>query len=180
MKADGTGARPVDNSLDVRGRPAWSPDGAWIAVAADQGKGPQVYRVPLDPGPPVLTVEEYSIDPVWSRDGSLIVYAGRQVGYDFPIRSVALAGTPPTYRELKLPRGARVRFLPGRDELVVSKGGNQQGNFWLVNPRNGQERPLTAFGRGFDIGEFDVSPDAIVFDRLTNASDIVLITRPRP
>ena len=179
MNADGTSARPLAESLDVRGRLAWSPDGAWIAVAADQGKGAQVFRVPVDGGSPVLTVEEYSIDPVWSPDGGVLVYAGRQVGYDFPIKAVTVAGAPQTLPELKLPRGAHVRFLPGRGELVVLKGGLQQSNFWLVNLQTGRERPLTAFPPRFGIGQFDVSSDGdeIVFERLEETSDIVLIAR---
>ena len=34
MNTDGTGTRRVAAELDVRGAPAWSPDGQWLAVAA--------------------------------------------------------------------------------------------------------------------------------------------------
>jgi hypothetical protein len=37
MNSDGGGARRVAQQLDVRGAPAWSPDGKWIAIAALQG-----------------------------------------------------------------------------------------------------------------------------------------------
>ncbi|HMG11658.1 MAG TPA: protein kinase, partial [Gemmatimonadaceae bacterium] len=44
--AAGTGARPVAESLDVRGAGSWSPDGKWIAIAARQGAGIRVFKVP--------------------------------------------------------------------------------------------------------------------------------------
>jgi hypothetical protein len=40
----------------------------------------------------------------------------------------------------------------------------------------GREQQLTAFGRGFAIGDFDISRDGreIIFDRTREESDIVL------
>ena len=37
MNTDGTGARRIAEELDVRGAPAWSPDGQWLAIAANSG-----------------------------------------------------------------------------------------------------------------------------------------------
>ena len=44
-----------------------------------------------------------------------------------------------------------------------------------------RERQLTALGRGFTIGDFDISPDGreLLFDRSRDESDIVLIERPK-
>ena len=53
MNEDGTGVRPLAEALDVRGMPAWSPDGRWITVAADVGSGPRLFAVPPDKGAPM-------------------------------------------------------------------------------------------------------------------------------
>jgi len=47
--------------------------------------------------------------------------------------------------------------------------------------KTGRERQLTALGRGFTIGDFDISPDGreLLFDRSRDESDVVLIERPK-
>jgi Tol biopolymer transport system component len=63
----------------------------------------------------------------------------------------------------------------------VLRGEIEHKNFWLVDLDTGAERQLTNFGRDVIIKDFDVSPDGreIVFDRVQENSDIVLIERPR-
>ncbi len=53
-------------------------------------------------------------------------------------------------------------------------------NFSLLVLSTGQLRPLTNFRSGFDLKSFDVSRDGkqILFDRLRNNSDVVLIDLP--
>ena len=53
LSATGANARPVGESLDVRGAPSWSPDGKWIAVAARNGAAVHVFKVPATGGEPV-------------------------------------------------------------------------------------------------------------------------------
>jgi hypothetical protein len=63
------------------------------------------------------------------------------------------------------------------------------GEKWSATPRTqrkrdlktGRERQLTALGRGFTIGDFDISPDGreLIFDRSKDQSDVVLIERPK-
>jgi Periplasmic component of the Tol biopolymer transport system len=81
--ADGSGARRVAETLEVRGTPAWSPDGrgwrspqsGWRAASIqDPGRG----------GTPILLVNEYSIDPTWSPSGKFLVYSGADVGTTSP------------------------------------------------------------------------------------------------
>ncbi len=64
MRADGTAARIVADSLDLHGAPAWAPDGLSIASAAIERGAPRLFRVPVDGGAPSRLVDEYSTDPV--------------------------------------------------------------------------------------------------------------------
>jgi dipeptidyl aminopeptidase/acylaminoacyl peptidase len=81
-----------------------------------------------------------------------------------------------------LSRGARrVAFLGGDDALVTLKGDMSYKELWVRDLMTGRERQLTALGRGFTIGDFDISPDGreVLFDRSRDESDIVLIERPK-
>jgi DNA-binding winged helix-turn-helix (wHTH) protein/dipeptidyl aminopeptidase/acylaminoacyl peptidase len=185
LDPDDASAQVLAPELDVRGAPAWSPDGEWIAVAADRGSGPQLFRVPLDGGSAVPLVDEYSIDPAFSPDGRFLVYRGAESGPSFALRAVTADGAPRPVPSLILPRGAsRFVFVPAGTltagtGLVVLKGELMRKNLWVVDLDNGKERQLTNFGPDFVIGEFDVSADAreIVLDRMREESDVLLIER---
>ena len=53
-------------------------------------------------------------------------------------------------------------------------------DFWLLDLGTGNLRRLTNLRPGFDVRNFDVSPDGrqILFDRFRENSDVVLIERP--
>jgi Tol biopolymer transport system component len=181
MNADGTGARRVAGELDVRGEPAWSPDGRWLAVAANRDGEPRLFKIPVGGGPPVVLVEEYSIDPIWSPSGQFLVYSGADVGMTFPVKAVSADGTPHDLPKLALPRGVRrLAFLGGEDALVIMKGNISHKEFWVVDLKTGRERQLTNLGRAFAISDFDVSADGreIIFDSAREESDIVLFDLP--
>jgi hypothetical protein len=129
---------------------------------------------------PLLVSAEYSVDPVWSPDGGFLVFSGRQLGPGFPVRAVTPEGKPVPIPPLTLMRGDRFRFLPGGAALVLLKREGPRKNFWLFDLQTGSERRLTNFGPEYAIQDFDVSRDGkeIVFDRLKEASDIVLIDLP--
>jgi len=71
-------------------------------------------------------------------------------------------------------------FVRGGHALIVLRGEIEHKDFWFVDLQTGQERRLTSFGRRVIVRDFDVSPDdrEIVFDRLQENSDVVLIARP--
>ena len=178
--ADGSGSRKVAEGLDVRGAPAWSPNGDWIAVGAMRGGVPRLFKVSATKdGPPILIGEEFALDPVWAPSGRFLVYTGPDVGTTFEIRSVNADGTPHRLPTLFLNRGSRRLDFLGPDDfsLVVLKGALSHKEFWVIDLRTGEERALTELGPGPIIGDFDVSPDGrtIVFDRVREESDIVRI-----
>jgi Tol biopolymer transport system component/tRNA A-37 threonylcarbamoyl transferase component Bud32 len=177
MNADGSGARRVAGELDVRGSPSWSPDGQWLAVAANRGGEPQVVKIPLTGGTPVALVKEYSIDPIWAPSGQFLVYSGADVGTTFSVKAVNADATPHQLPNLILTRGARrLAFVGGDAALVFLKGDVTYKDFWLVDLETRRERQLTNLGRRFAIGDFDVSADGreIIFDRARDESDIVV------
>jgi hypothetical protein len=107
MNSDGGGARRVAQQLDVRGAPAWSPDGKWIAIAALQGTEPRLFKITDPEGPAVALTEEYALDPVWSPSGEFLVYTAADVGTVFELRAVGADGAPHAIPKLALTRGSR-------------------------------------------------------------------------
>jgi DNA-binding winged helix-turn-helix (wHTH) protein/Tol biopolymer transport system component len=179
MNSDGSGAHRVAQELDVRGAPAWSPDGKWLAIAALQGTEPRLFKIPEPEGPALKLTDEYALDPAWSPSGSFLVYTTADVGTVFEVRAVGVGGAPRAIPKLTLTRGSRRLAFLGADEqtLVVLQGAQSHKEFWAFDLRSGAGRALTDLGPGPVIGDFDVAPDGrqIVFDRAREESDLVLI-----
>lgn len=180
MNSEGKEVRAVTRSLDLRGNPAWAPDGRSIVCAVLRDGEPRLTSIYLDDSPPSLLVSEYSIDPVWSPDGRYLLYSGADVGTTFPVRAVARDGRPYAIPALILTRGARrAVFGPDADSVVLLRGEVGHKNFWLVNLRTGVERQITDLVADIAIGDFDMSRDghAILFDRTQESSRIAMIER---
>jgi Tol biopolymer transport system component len=183
MRADGTDARIVADSLDLQGAPAWAPDGQSITSAANDHGVPRLFRVPVDGRSPTLFVQEYSVDPAWAPDGRFVVYSGPDIGTTFSVKAVTAEAAAHRLPALTLTRGARhLTFLPGRRALVFLRGEIQHKNLWLIDLETGVERQLTNFTPDFDIHDFDISPDGrdVVLERVHGRSDVVLLDLPRP
>jgi Tol biopolymer transport system component len=171
-------ARVLSESLEVRGAPAWSGDGRSIVVAVNERGEPRLFNVPLDSGAPSPLVSGYSVNPMRSTDGEIIVYADADAGPEFPLKAVTASGADYKLPHIRLPRGTRrVSWTPGRRALVVLQGEMRHNNFWYIDLDTGERRQLTDFGREFTIRDFDVSADGreIVFDRRQENSDLALI-----
>ncbi len=179
--SDGSGGRALAENLEVRGSPSFSPDGKWLAVAAKEGRKVRVFKIPLDGGAPVRLVDSVSTNPVWSPDGTMILYLGTPRGRIAPLQAVAPDGRPHPLPALAVDRlGDSYRFLPDGKQLVVKLGGFRHQDFWLVDLGTGDRRRLTALRPGESLNRFDVFRDGkrIVFERVRENSDVVLIELP--
>jgi Tol biopolymer transport system component len=182
MHADGTSVRIINDSLELEGNLAWSPDGKSITSAADAHGTPHLFRVPVDGGgSPTAIVNEYSIDPAWSPDGSFVLYSGPDIGTTFVLKAVTPQGTAHSLPVLTLTRGARhITFLPGGSAFVFLRGDLEHKNLWQMDLKTGTQRQLTNLPADFHIQNFDLSPDGreLVLERVQERSEIVLLDIP--
>jgi len=77
--------------------------------------------------------------------------------------------------------GERYRFLPNGKSIVYMQGFLPSQDFWLLDLDTKASRALTRLSGGAAMRTFDITPDGkrIVFDRLRENSDIVLIDLAR-
>ena len=185
MAPDGTNARTLAPSIVIqssggRGSADWSPDSAWIIVAGTDAAGAGLFKIPVDGQSPVRLVSGQVVNPVWSPDGTLIVYGGPVVGGRVPLLGVRPNGTPFDLPDLRTGIGGGHRFLPdGKGLVYLSR--TQSRDFWLLDLTTNRTRALTRLSNPGVVSAFDITPDgkAIVFDRLRDNSDIVLIDLSR-
>jgi serine/threonine protein kinase len=178
---DGTGVVPMSETLDVRGSGSWSADGRWIAIGGTDANGPGLFKIPAEGGAPVRLTEKESFNPVWSPDGNLIVYSGVVVGRYQPLRAVKPDGASVPLPDIRVrTEGERYRFLPNGKGLVFMTGLQRRQDFSLLDLGTMKVRPLTSFDDPAAMLTFDITPDGkrIVFDRLRENSDVVLIDLP--
>jgi WD40 repeat protein len=182
MSADGTGLRGLAESIDIKGTADWSPDGAWIVTGGSDAQGPALFKIPVDGGVPVRLATGQAVNPVWSPDGNLIVYAGALVpGQLAPLLGVRPDGAPVELPPVRVGASGH-RFLPnGRGLVYLPRNSNQSPDFWRLDLATGNQRQLTRLSNQGTLGSFDITPDGkqIVFDRARENSHIVLIDLPR-
>ena len=182
MDNDGSHVTVVADALELRGNPSWTPDGKAIVTAVVRDGEPRLTRIFLNGESPLPLVSEYSIDPVWSPDGSFLLYSGADVGTTFPLRAAAADGRPHPLPSVMLTRGARrVVFFRDPQTLVILGGEVGHKNFWLLDLRTGARQILAELPADYDIRDFDISAagSEIVFDRVQVNSDLALIERTR-
>ena len=184
LSADGAEVQPLSDLIETEGAVDWSPDGKWIVTGGRSANETGLFKVPVDGGAPVRLVAGPALDPVWSPDGNLIVYSGANVGSLAPLLAIRPDGTPTTLPPIQVRRqggGSRARFLPDGTALIYMQGLNPAQDFWLLDLATKRMRQLTRLDVKGATASFDVTPDGrqIVFDRLRDNSDIVLIDLPK-
>ena len=182
LSSDGAELQPIAGEIDVQGTSCWSPDGKWIVTGGSDATGSGLFKIPLGGGSPVRMVAGSALNPVWSPDGSLIVYAGTNVRTFAPLLAVHPDGTSVELPQISLRRlGERVRFLPDGKSLIYMQGLLASQDFWLLDLASMKSRPLTRLQNRATMRTFDVSSDGkqIVFDRLRENSNVVLIDLPK-
>jgi Tol biopolymer transport system component len=118
ITADGAESSSVAQAIEIEGSTDWSPDGHWIITGGNDGKGEGLFKIPVAGGAPVRLTNTVGRNPVWSPDGSIIVYSGPNT----------FALTPSDGTTLKMPdirtqrEGERVRFMPDGRSLVYMQG----------------------------------------------------------
>jgi Tol biopolymer transport system component len=182
LSSDGAELQPIAEGMVPQGSSCWSPDGGWIATGGSDAAGPGLFKIPLDGGSPVRLASGPALNPVWSPDGSLIVYAGTNVRTFAPLLAVRPDGTSVKLPEIILRRlGERVRFSPDGKSLIYMGGLLASQDFWLLDLASMKSRLLTRLQNRATMRTFDVTSDGkqIVFDRLRENSQVVMIDLPK-
>jgi Tol biopolymer transport system component len=183
LSEDGAELQILTESIEVKGTADWSPDGKWIVTGGNDGTGPGLFKIPLHGAPPVRLTKGDATNPVWSPDGGLIVYTGAIVGIFAPLQAVLPDGTPVDLPKIEVRNGGeRYRFLPDGKSLVYMQGETGPQDFWSLDLATRRTRRLTRLNNRAAMRTFDITPDGkeIVFDRLRENSDVVLIDLQGP
>lgn len=152
-----------------------------LVTGGNDGSGKGLFKIPVDGGPPVRVTKGEATNPVWSPDGQLIIYTGATVGILATLQVTLLDDTPVDLPKIEVRNGGeRSRFLPDGKSLIYMQGDAGPQDFWSLDIATKKTRRLTSLNSRAAMRTFDITPDGkeIVFDRLRENSDIVLIDLP--
>ena len=146
---------------------------------SDQKGLPGLFKLRIGGGEPIRLTSTFATAPAWSPDGTMIVYAGAPIAGRTPLMAVRPDGSPFELPELWGAAGRQqFRFLPDGKGLVYIPHGGE--DFWLMELPSKKTRPIARLTARNENRAFDITPDRkqIVFDRVRENSDIVLIDLP--
>ena len=181
LSADGAELQSLADSLDVQGTACWSPDGKWIVTGGRDSAGPGLFKIPVESGGAVRLIAGPALNPAWSPDGNLIVYTGTNVRSGAPLLAIHPDGSKADFPAIIVRRlGERARFVRDGKSLIYMQGLGTSQDFWLLDLASMKSRALTRLQNRGAMRTFDITPDGkqIVFDRLRENSDVVLIEIP--
>jgi serine/threonine protein kinase/Tol biopolymer transport system component len=177
IPTDGSEEKWLADTLDVQGVATWSPDGKWIAIGGDDGKGQRLFKIRVDgsESPRPLT-SGFASNPVWSPDGRFIAYVGPDVKARQDLKVVTPDGSQVPVPSIRLGAGGeRMQFLDG-NTLIYMQGLQSSQDFWKLDLTTGVSTKLTDLIPSGIMRTFDITPDGLImFDRLRYNSDIEVI-----
>ena len=180
MRSDGSRLRILSDALQLRGAPAWEPNGKYITSAAEENGVPHLFRIAIEGNAPAPLVSDYSVDPAWSPNGRFVIYSGPDVGTKFTVKAATADNAAYSLPPLELTRGARhLVVLPGGRKLVFLQGEMQHKDLWMVDLETGAMQQLTHMPADFDVRDFDISADGreVIVERAQARSHVVAIDR---
>ena len=183
IDVDGGTPQSLAPSIDVRGTAAWSPDGKWLVVGGIERDQQGLFKIAADSGEPVMLRKGFAVDPAWSPKEDLIVFAGENIAGAAPLLAVRSDGQEVRLPDVRMTADtARPRFLAGGSGVVFLKGRFWAPDFWLLDFASKSVHQITRISGDASeghISSFDVTGDnRIIFDRIADNSDILLINRP--
>jgi hypothetical protein len=196
ISSDGSQVRALAPSLLVHGTASWSPDGKWIVIAGDAGQGVRLWKIGVPKGDLTLLTDRPAYNPVWSPDGAIIVYEAELgvAGTSRVLKAITAQGEafslpgPSIFVRLG---SDHCRFVPRTSSMVLAMPPGDPGNpqrgdlrgqeFWLLDLKSRTLTQVSRLHSVFAMKGFDVSLDGkqILFDRIRENSDIVLIDLPK-
>ena len=182
VRTDGAHHKSLAGSIDVRGTSAWSPTGEWIVTGGTDEHGEGLFKIRVADGTYTRLLSGPAFNPVWSPDGTTIVYEGEQSAVA-PLRACRPDGSAvTTFPAISVTAGGRgrSRFLPdGR--LIYMQVPVGSLNFFDLDLATSKSRPLVHLQSSATVNTFDITPDGkrIVFDRVREQSEIRLIDLPK-
>jgi Tol biopolymer transport system component len=159
-------ARPITSDPGIERDPDISPDGKYVAYAAESPELHSRLLVRLIEGGEaraVTSAPDNEWSPAWSPDGGRIAFLrGDPAGKATLLITSALGGEERTLTDVRpYPRrrtlliGHLVAWTPdGRHVVVPDRGADGKGGLVLINTDGGERTPLTSPAEG----EFDVEP----------------------
>jgi len=193
VDTDGSGTqRLVGQSVDVRGSPDWTLDGKSLVVAGervgeDNKREAGLFKIAADGSRlPEKMLEGDLTNPVVSPRDGMIFYGRLERGGNSILQGL-LDGTPVDFGVsismfTVFPHNYRV--LPDGSGVVYIRGPRSTPEFMLFDINTRRITQLTRINSKTSFGElrgFDIAADgkSIIFDRVQENSDIVVIKRPR-
>lgn len=181
VNEDGGGLKQLTNSSD--GFPSCSTDGKWVAYVSWVSGKPQVYKISLDNGKPVLLGNIYlATGPAVSPDGNRIacyIQPAAQKPIELALLPFEGAGPLKTFQlppsALTVDNQSSLAWTPDGRAIAFALLKNGVSNIVEQPLGGGTPEESTHYTSG-QIFAFDISPDGqLAIARGTHSSDVLLI-----
>ena len=127
--------------------PILSPDGQQVLFTSDRGYSTAIYSMNIDGSDITRLTDGYSESPNFSRDGTRIVYVGREEGGYFEIHTMDPDGSADVRLTFDTPTDNRLEaepvFSPDGSKIAFKVRSHAGGNIWIMNADGSGEAQLT-------------------------------------